>query len=63
MFILGFLDHNVFKVSMKSKGSIVSFRIFIGLLSLCLEDLSIDVCWTLKSPNIIVFQSISPYVC
>ena len=46
----------------KSKISIVSFRISVALLIFCLEDLSIDVSGVLKSPNIIVFPSISPFM-
>ena len=46
----------------KSNVSIVSFRISVALLIFCLEDLSIDVNGVLKSPTMIVFQSISPFL-
>ena len=44
----------------KSKFSIVSFRMCVALFIFCLEDLSIDVNGVLKSPTIIVFPPISP---
>ena len=49
-------------ISIKSNCSIVSFRISIALLIFCLKDLSIDVNGMLKSPTIIVFPSISPFM-
>ena len=53
MYIVGFLD----VVSIKSKWSIVPFRISVALLIFCLEGLSIDVSGVLKSPIIIVLYS------
>ena len=58
----GFFGCNVLKISIKSNCSIVSFRISVALLILCLEDLSIDVSGVLKSPTIIVFLSVSPFM-
>ena len=46
--------------NIKTKSSIVSFRISVALLIFYLEDLSIDVSGMLKSPTLIVFPSISP---
>ena len=57
-----FFGYYVLKVSIKSVCSIVSFRISVALLILCLEDLSIDVSGVLKSPTAIVFVSISTFV-
>ena len=57
-----FLGYNVLKISIKSNCSVVSFRISFALLILSLEDLSIDVSGVLKSPTIIVFPSISPFM-
>ena len=62
MCILGFFGCNVLKISTKSNCSIVSFRISVALLILCLEDLSIDVSGVLKSRTIIVFPLISPFM-
>ena len=49
-------------MSIKSNFSVVSFRISVALLVFCLEDLSIDVSGVLKSPTLIVFPSISPFM-
>ena len=57
-----FFGCSVLKISMKSNFSIVCFRISVALLVFCLEDLSIDVSGVLKSPTIIVFPSISPFM-
>ena len=57
-----FFGCNVLKISIKSNFSIVSFRISVALLVFCLEDLSIDVSGVLKSPTMIVFPSISPFM-
>ena len=57
-----FFGCSVLKISIKSNFSIVSFRISVALLVFCLEDLSIDVSGVLKSPTIIVFPSISPFM-
>jgi len=40
----------------------VSFKISVTILIFCLEDLSIDVSGVLKSPTIIVFPSVSPFM-
>ena len=47
---------NVLKFSMRSISSNVSFKI------VCFDDLSIGVSRVLKSPTIIVFLSISPFM-
>ena len=57
-----FFGCSVLKISIKSNFSIVSFRISVALLVFCLEDLSIDVSGVLKSPTLIVFPSISPFM-
>ena len=49
-------------MSIKSNFSTVSFRISVALLIFCLEDLSIDVSGVLKSPTLIEFPSISPFM-
>ena len=49
-------------MSIKSNFSIVSFRISVALLIFYLEDLFIDVSGVLKSPIMIVFPSISPFI-
>ena len=49
-------------MSIKSNFSIVSFRIAVALLILCLEDLSIAVSRVLKSPTRIVFPSVSAFM-
>ena len=53
---------NVLEMSVRSKHSIVSFRMSVALLIFYLEDLSIDVSEVLKSPTIIVFLSITPFM-
>ena len=53
---------DVLKISIKLDSSVVSFTISIALLIFCLEGLSIDVGWVLKSPTICVFPSISPFM-
>ena len=57
-----FFGCNVLKVSIVSNFSIVSFRISVAFLTFYLEDLSLDVSRVLKSPTIIVFPSVSPFV-
>ena len=52
----------VLKISIKSNFSIVSFRISVALLVFCLEELSIDVRGVFRSPTMIVFSSISPFM-
>ena len=49
-------------MSVQSNFSVVSLRISVALLIFCLEDLSIDMSGALKSPIIIVFQLISPFM-
>ena len=56
------LGWNVLKIS-KSVWSKVSFKACLTLLIFCMDDLSIDVRWILKSPTIIVWPSISFYGC
>ena len=58
----GFFGCNVLKMSVKSNCPIVSFRISVALLIFGLGDLSINVSRMLKSPTIIVFPSISPFI-
>ena len=58
----GFFGCNVLKIPTKSNSSIVSFRISVASLSLCVEDLSIDVRGVLKSLTVTVFLSISPFM-
>ena len=53
---------NVLKISMKSISSNVSFKTSVSLLIFHLDDLSIGVSGVLKSPTIIVFLSISPFM-
>ena len=57
-----FFGCSVMKISIKSNFSIVYFRISVALLVFCLEDLSIDVKGVLRSPTMIVFSSISPFM-
>ena len=57
-----FFGCSVLKMSIESNFSIVSFRISVALLVFCLEDLSIGVSGVLKSPAMIVFTSISPFL-
>ena len=57
-----FFGCNVLKMSIKSKFSTVSFRISVALLIFYVEDLSVDVSGVLKSPTMIVFPSISPFM-
>ena len=61
-FFWGFFGFNVLKISIKSNGFIVSFGMSVALLISCLENLSIDVSGMLKSPAIIIFPSISPFI-
>ena len=49
-------------MSIKSNFSIVSYRISVALLIFCSEHLSIDVSGVLKSPTMIVFASVSPFM-
>ena len=53
---------SVLKMSIKSNFSIVSFRISVALLVFCLDYLSIAVRGVLRSPTMIVFPSISPFI-
>ena len=62
MCILVFWGCSILKMSIKSTCSIVSFRTSVPLLILCLEDLSMDASGVLKSPAIIVFLLISPFM-
>ena len=45
-----------------SNFSVMAFRVSVALLIFCLEDLSTDVSVVLKSPAMIVFPSISPFM-
>ena len=62
MHILIYFGCSVLKMSIKSNFSIVSFRISVALLIFCLEDLTFDVSGVLKSPTMIVFPLISPFM-
>ena len=57
-----FFGCNALKMSIRSEFSIVSFRSCVVLLFFCLEDLSSDVSGVLKSPTMIVFPSLSPFM-
>ena len=57
-----FLPCNVLIISSKSSCTIVSFRISVALLISCFKDLSTDVSGLLKSPTIIVFLPVSPFI-
>ena len=61
-FVLLFFQCNALKISIISNCSIVSFRISFAVFIFCLEDLFIDVSGLLKSPTILVFLSISPFM-
>ena len=58
--VFWFFRCNVLNMLIKSNFSIVSFR--FALLVFCLEDLSINASRVLKSPTMIVFPSISPFM-
>ena len=62
MCIMFFWDITCPEISIKSNCTIVSFRISVALLIFCLDDLSIDVSWVLKSAHIIVLPQISPFM-
>ena len=53
---------NVLKISRRFISSKVSFKTCVSLLIFCFDDLSIRVSGVLKSPNIIVLLSISPFM-
>ena len=53
---------NVLKISMRSISSNVSFKTCVSFLIFCLDDLSICVSGVLKSPTIIAFLSVSPFM-
>ena len=53
---------NVLKISMRFISSKVSLKTCVSLLIFCFDDLSIRVSGVLKSPNIIVLLSISPFM-
>ena len=57
-----FYGCNVLKMSIESNFRIVSFRNSVALLVFCLEDLTMDVSGVLKSPTMLVFPSISPFM-
>ena len=50
------------KISIRSKWSIVSFKVCVSLLIFCLVDVSIGVSGVLKSSTIIVLLLISPFI-
>ena len=56
------LDWNVLWMSIKANWSIVSLKTSVSLLIFYLDDLSIDVYGTLKSPTIIVLLSNFPFM-
>ena len=53
---------NVLKISMRSISSKVSFKACVSVLIFCFNDLSIGISRVLKSPNIIVLLSVSPFM-
>ena len=53
---------NVLKISMRSISSNVSFKTCVSLLIFYFDDMSIGVSGVFKSPTIIVFLSISPFM-
>ena len=53
---------NVLKITMRSISSNVSFKTCVSLLIFCFDDLSIGVSEVLKSPTIIVFLKIYPFM-
>ena len=53
---------NVLKISMRSISSNVSFKTCVSFLIFCFDDLSIGESVVLKTPTIIVFLSISPFM-
>ena len=55
-------EWNVLKISRRSISSNISFKTCISFLILCFDDLSIGVSGVLKSPTIIVFLSMSPFI-
>ena len=57
-----FWDITCPEISIKSNCTIVSFRISVALLIFCFKDLSTDVSGLLKSPTIIVFLPVSPFI-
>ena len=57
-----FLPSNVLIISSKFSCAIVSFRISVALLIFCFKNLSIDVSGQLKSPTIIGFLPVSPFM-
>ena len=56
------LGWNALKIAIKSIRFSVSFKAVISLLISCLEHLSIELNGVLKSPNMTVFLSISPFM-
>ena len=53
---------NVLKTSVRYSSSNVSFKTCVSILIFCFDDLSIGVSGVLKSPTIIVLQSISRFM-
>ena len=53
---------NVLKISTRFISSNVSLKTCVSLLIFCVDDLSIGVSGVLKSPTMIVFLSISPFM-
>ena len=53
---------NLLKISIKPNFSIVSFRLSVALLIVCLEDMLMDERGVLKSPTIIVFPTVSAFM-
>ena len=53
---------NVLKISMRFISSNISLKTCVSLLIFCFDDLSTGVSGVLKSPAMIVFLSISPFL-
>ena len=53
---------NLLKISVSSISSNVSFKTCFSLLIFCFDDVSFGISGVLKSPTIIVFLSISPFI-
>ena len=53
---------NVLKISMRFISSNVSLKTRVSLLMFCFDDLPTGVSGVLKSPAMIVFLSISPFL-
>ena len=53
---------NVLRISIRLISSNVSFKTYVSLLIFCFDDQSTGVSEVLKSPNITVLLSVSPFI-